>query len=208
MRLRQSTWLRLPGISLVALALLLLPGVVMAQEAVTVQLYPVGESGVSGTATLIAAGDGTNVALDVKGLAPGADARATMHAGTCATSSASFAALPDLKADATGRATATGSVLFRGTENVALAIMADDEHIIAIRQAGQVVACGVIPRLTSASAPPTLPVTGGAAFSLMAATAGVLGLCALSAGLFLLQSGDQVEGCTVYHSISEDVWKL
>jgi hypothetical protein len=189
MRLRQSTWLRLPGISLVALALLLLPGVVMAQEAVTVRLDPVGESGVSGTATLIAAGDGTNVALDVKGLVPGADARATMHAGTCAMPSASFAALPDLKADATGRATATGSVLFRGTENVALATMADGEHIIAIQQAGQVVACGVIPKLTSASAPPTLPVTGGAAFSLMTATAGVLGSCALSAGLFLLQSG-------------------
>ncbi|NIO68636.1 MAG: hypothetical protein GTN71_06220, partial [Anaerolineae bacterium] len=84
-------------------------------------------------------------------------------------------------------ATATGSVLFHGTENVALATMADGEHIIAIQQAGQVVACGVIPMLTSASAPPTLPVTGGAAFSLMAATAGVLGLCALSAGLFLRQ---------------------
>jgi hypothetical protein len=187
MRLRQPTWLRLPGISLVVLALLLLPGVVMAQEAVTVRLDPAGESGVSGMATLIAAGDGTNVALDVEGLVPGADARATMHAGTCAMASASFAALPDLKADATGRATATGSVLFRGTENVALATMADGEHIIAIQQAGQIVACGVIPRLTSASAPPTLPVTSSAAFSLMAATAGVLGLCALSAGLFRRQ---------------------
>jgi hypothetical protein len=188
--LRQLTWLRLPGVPLVALALLLLPGVVMAQEAVIVQLDPVGESGVSGTATLIAAGDGTDVVLDVEGLAPGADAQATKHAGTCAMSSASFAALPDLKADATGRATATGSVLFHGRANVALATMADDEHIIAIQQAGQVVACGVIPRLASASAPPALPVTGGAACSLMAAAAGVLGLCALSAGLFLLQSGD------------------
>jgi hypothetical protein len=187
MRLRQLTWLRLLGISLVVLALLLLPGMVMAQEAVTVRLDPMGESGVSGTVTLIAAGDGTNVALDIKGLAPGADARATMHAGTCAMPSASFAALPDLKADATGKATATGSVLFHGTGNVALTTMADGEHIIAIQQAGQVVACGVIPVLTSASAPPTLPVTGGAAFPLMAATAGVLGLCALSAGLFLRQ---------------------
>jgi len=58
--------------------------------------------------------------------------------------SASFAALPDLKADATGRARATGSVLYHGTENVALATMADGEHIIAI-QAGQFVACGMIP---------------------------------------------------------------
>jgi hypothetical protein len=155
-------------------------------EAVAVQLDPVSESGVSGTATLVAVGDGTNVALDVEGLAPGADARATMHAGTCAMASASFAALPDLKADASGRATATGSVLFHGTENVALATMADGEHIIAIRAGEGVVACGMIPRPTSASAPPTmLPVTGSAGFPFVAATAGVLGLCALSAGLFL-----------------------
>jgi hypothetical protein len=187
MRLRQLAWLRLLGISLIVLAVLLLPGVVMAREAITVRLDPVGESEVSGTATLIAAGDGTKVTLDIKGLAPGADARATMHANTCAMPSASFAALPDLEADATGRATATGSVLFHGRENVALATMADGEHIIAIQAGGQVMACGVIPKLTSASVPPTLPVTGGAAFSLMAATADALGFCALSAGLFLRQ---------------------
>jgi hypothetical protein len=186
MRLPQLKWLRLLGISLVVLALLLVPGMLMAQEAVTVQLDPVGESGVSGTATLTAAGDGTNVALDIQGLAAGADARATMHANTCDMPSASFATLPDLKADAAGRAAATGSVLFHGTENVALETMADGEHIIAI-QTGQVVACGVIPTLTSAAAPATLPGTGGAPFSLLAATAGILGLCALSAGLFLRQ---------------------
>jgi hypothetical protein len=178
--------LRSLGISLVVLALFLLPGMVMAQETVTVRFDPVGESGVSGTATLIAAGDGTNVTLDIKGLAPGLDARATMHANTCAMPSASFASLPNLKADATGRATATGPVLFHGTENVALATIADGEHIIAIR-AGQVVACGVIPKPTSAAAPPTLPATGGAAFSLVGAIASVLGLCALSVGLFLRQ---------------------
>jgi Cu/Zn superoxide dismutase len=187
MRFRQLTWLRLLAISLVFLALPLWPGTVMAQEVITAQLDPVGDSGVSGTATLIAAGDGTNVELDIKGLTPGADARSAMHAGTCAMPSASFAALPNLKPDATGRATATGSVLFRGTEDVALATMADGEHIIAIQAGGQVVACGVIPNLTSGSAPPTLPVTGGAAFWLMAAIAGALGLCVLSGGLFLRQ---------------------
>jgi hypothetical protein len=184
-RSRQLTWLRLIGISLVVPVLLLSPGMVMAQEAVTAQLDPVGKSGVSGTATLIAVGGGTNVTLDIKGLAPGMDARATMHAGTCAMPSASFAALPDLKADVAGRATATGSVLFHGAEDVALAVMADGEHIIAIRAGGQVVACGVIPRPAFASAPPALPVTGGTASSFMADTAGVLGLCALSAALFL-----------------------
>jgi LPXTG-motif cell wall-anchored protein len=186
MRLRQSTRLHLLGISLAALVVtaLLLPGMGMAQAAVTVQLDPVGASGVSGTATLTAAGEGTDVTLDVTGLAPGTDARATMHANTCAMPSASFAALPDLKADATGSATAAGSVLFHGTEAVALATMADGEHVIAV-QAGQIVACGVIPKLASAAAPPTLPATGGAASPLMAAMAGILGLCALSAGMFL-----------------------
>ena len=187
MRLRQLTWLRSLRISLTVLIFLLLPGMVMAQEVVAVRLDPVGESGVSGTATLIAAGDWTNVEIDIKGLAPGADARAAMQANTCAMPSASFAALPNLKADATGRAKATGSVLFHGTENVALATMADGEHIITIQVGGRVIACGVIPKLASASAPPTLPVSGGAAFSLMAAVAGILGLCSLSAGLFLQQ---------------------
>jgi hypothetical protein len=185
MRARQVIWLQLPALTLVILALLLLPGKVMAQEGITVQLDPVGDSGVSGTAVLIAAGDVTNVELDIKGYAPGADARSAMHAGTCAMPSASFATLPDLKADATGRATATGSVLFRGTENVTLATMADGEHIIAIQAGGQVVACGVIPK----QAPSGLPVAGGVASSFKAALAGVLGLCALSAGLFLRQRG-------------------
>lgn len=187
MRSQQSTWLCLLGISLVVLALLLLSDMAMAQEAVTVQLDPVGESEVSGTVTLIAVGDGTHVTLDIKGLAPGANARATMHANTCAMPSASFAALPDLHADATGRATATGSMLFHGMD-IALAIMADGEHIIAIR-AGQAVACGVIPKLTSTSTPQTLPMTGGATFSPMTAAAGILGFCALFAGLFLRQRG-------------------
>ncbi len=186
MKLRPLTRLYMLMISLAALAItaLLLPGRGMAQAAVTVQLDPVGGSGVSGTATLTAAGEGTAVTLDVKGLAPNADARATMNANTCAQPSASFAALPALKADAAGRATATGSVLFRGTEAVALDTMADGEHVINI-QAGQVVACGVIPKLAPAAAPSTLPATGSAASLFVAAGAGIFGLCALSAGLFL-----------------------
>ena len=67
-----------------------------------------------------------------------------MYANTCAEPSASFAALPELKADAGGKATATGSIRYRGTEAVALATMADGAHIIAI-QTGHMVACGVIP---------------------------------------------------------------
>lgn len=183
MRLQQLTRLNLGGIVFVVLALLL-PDTGLAQEAVTVRLDPVSGSGVSGTATLTAAGEGTHVELDVQGLAAGTTAGATMQANTCAMPSASFAALPDLQADASGRAMATGSVLFRGTDNVSLATMADGGHVITV-QAGQMIACGVIPVLASASTPATLPGTGSAAPWLMAVIASVLGLCALSAGLFL-----------------------
>lgn len=166
------------------LALLLWPGLSLAQESVTVKLDPMGGSGVSGTATLTGAGAGTQVVLDIQGLAPGATARAVMNANTCAMPSASFAALPDLTADATGRATATGSILFRGTDDLALATMADGAHIIAV-QTDQMVACGVIPVLASASVPSTLPGTGGTAIWLMPVMMVMLGLCALLAGLLL-----------------------
>jgi hypothetical protein len=76
-------------------------------------------------------------------------------------------------------------VLFRGTENVALATMADGEHIIAIQAGEQVVACGVIPVVSSGPTAPTLPETGGAGFLLAAVYAGVLGLSVLSAGALL-----------------------
>jgi Tol biopolymer transport system component len=149
-------------ISLIVLVLLLLPGTVVAQEPVTVWLEPVGGSGVSGTATLTAVGDGTRVTLEITGLTAGTDARATLHAGTCEMPSASFTPLPDLKADATGRATATGPALFRGTEAIPLTTIADGERIITIQVSGQLVAYGVIPRQATSPAPATLPETGGA----------------------------------------------
>jgi hypothetical protein len=184
MKLPQLSRLGLLSLSLVSLALLFLPGLVMAQEAVTVQLDPIGGSGVSGTATLTAAGEGTQVTLDIQGLAPNATAQAAMQANTCDMPSASFAALPELTADGSGRATATGSILFRGTDDVALATMADGAHVITI-QTGQVVACGVIPQLASASGLPALPATGGVAGSFMTITVSILGLCFLALGLFL-----------------------
>ena len=184
MKLQQLSGLGLVVISFVSLALLFLPGLVMAQETVTVQLDPMAGSGVSGTATLTAASEGTQVTLEVQGLAPNATAQAAMQANTCDMPSASFAALPELTADGSGQATATGSILFRGTDDVALATMADGEHIITI-QTDQVVACGVIPKLASASTPPALPATGGVAGSFTAATVSILGLCLLALGLLL-----------------------
>jgi hypothetical protein len=187
--------MRFVGISLIVLILIALASGATAQETLTVQLDPVGDSGITGTVTLTAAGEGTDVTLDVEGLAAGAEVQATMQAGTCDMPSASFATLPTLTADATGTATATGSVLFRGTEDVALTTMADGEHVIAIQAGGEVVACGVIPAFSSAPTAPTLPETGGAGLSLAAAGAGVLGLGALSVGLFLWRGRRRGKAC-------------
>lgn len=165
---------------LVLMAALCLPLAVLAQESVTVQLSAVGDSGVSGTATLTSEGEATQVALEISGLPTGATARATMQAGTCEMPSASFATLPDLEADEAGRASASGYVLFRGSEDVALETMADGEHVVII-QLETAVACGGIPAV---QAPTTLPTTGGRIWSVWAAL-GLAGVLALAVGLGL-----------------------
>jgi hypothetical protein len=175
------------AIFLSALALLSLGGAALAQDRVDVPLTAVGNSGVSGDATLIGAGEATQVTLNVTGLAANAEARATMHAGTCETPGASFAALPNLAADASGNASATGAVLFQGSEDVALQTMADGEHIISISSGDQVVACGVIPNWAAVQGPSQLPTTGGAGFPLLAAITGLVGFAILTAGLLLKQ---------------------
>jgi hypothetical protein len=178
------------GVFLLALALLSMGGVALAQDAVDVPLSPVGDSGVSGTARLVAAGEATEVTLEVTGLEPNADAQASMHAGTCEMPSASFAALPNLQADAEGNATATGSVLFQGSEDVALATMTDGEHIISVQSGGQMVACGVIPNWAAVQGPSELPETGGGTFPVAVAIVGILGLGVLTGGLLLRQPNE------------------
>ncbi len=186
MKIWQQTRRRLLGALLLVTTLLLLPASALAIETVPFNLDPVGQSGVSGGAVLTPAGEGTNVTLEIQGLPAGAEAHAIMNAGTCAQPSASFATLPDLKADANGKATATGSILFHGTEPVALAAVADGQHMISI-QTDKVVACGVIPHLAAVSGPSQLPATGGAGFQAFAVVIALLGLGALSGGLILMQ---------------------
>ena len=173
------------AMAVLAVALLSLGGVVLAQDRVDVPLSAVADSGVSGDATLVTSGEGTEVTLNVAGLAANAEAQASMHAGTCEQPSASFAALPSLKADANGNATATGRVLFQGTEDVALLTMADGQHIISISSGGQVVACGAIPNWAAVQGPSQLPETGDGTFPTVVALAGILGLASLTGGLYL-----------------------
>lgn len=184
MKRRQRIRIRLLGALLLVVALL--PATALAEEQVPLNLDAVGGSGVSGTALLMPAGEGTNVTLEVQGLPAGADARAVMNAGTCAQPSASFAALPNLKADSSGKATAHGSILFHGTDPVALATIADGQHIISI-QTDKVVACGVIPHLAAVGAPSQLPSTGGTGFPQFALMIAALGLVVLSSGLILIR---------------------
>lgn len=171
---------------LVAAALMLSTGVALAESTFTVPFSPVAGSGVEGSAVLTAAGEGTDISLDITGLTPGAPASATLHAGTCDAPSASFAALPDLTADASGRATAEGQVLFRGTESVALASIADGQHVMFISQSGKQVACAWVPQVeTEPASSVGMPRTGGLDLLLVLSGLSLLGAIFLGGGLAL-----------------------
>jgi hypothetical protein len=161
------------------------------QQAVLVQIEPVDASGARGTANMSATGTdlGTFVSFQVTGLRPHTPAQVTLHAGSCASPSASFTALPELSADAEGKAMGTGTVLFRGVENVPLATLADGEHIIALSQSGRVVACGTIPNTQGAPADPVgMPVTGGPSGQMVLLTLVLLAVGLVLAGLRLTRA--------------------
>ena len=172
------------GILLVTFALLATAGVAAAQSTFTVPIHSEGGSSVSGSAVLTATDGGTSISFDVTGLAAGASAQTSLHAGTCSTPGASAAALPVLEADSTGRATASGMVLFRGTEDVALSTIADGEHVILVSQGNQMVACGNIP-LAENLGTPGMPRTGSALPLFVAMGLVILGMIALRAGFAL-----------------------
>ncbi|HYP39572.1 MAG TPA: hypothetical protein VEX13_04360, partial [Chloroflexia bacterium] len=149
---------------------------------------PVGGSQVDGAAILSATGKegGTTFSLHVTGLTPGTPAQATLHAGTCSSPGASFARLAELTADTQGRAAASGQVLFRGEESIALPTIADGEHFLAISQSGKTVSCGLLPGFESSPAtPPGMPRTGNADLTIMVAGLAFLGILALGGGLAL-----------------------
>jgi hypothetical protein len=177
---------RLLGIPVVPLALLLSAGVAFAQQTFTVPISTMGESGVSGSAVLTAVDGGTSISLDISGLTAGGTASAALHAGTCSTPGASAAALPALTADATGKATASGSILFRGTESVALSTVADGDHVILVHQGDRTVACGVIPMIESGGGTSVgMPRTGNPLPLLPAGGLLILALVVLRAGFAL-----------------------
>ncbi|MDQ3927604.1 MAG: hypothetical protein M3328_00500, partial [Chloroflexota bacterium] len=96
------------------------------------------------------------------------------------------ATLPDLTADASGRATGAGQVLFRGTESVALSAIADGEHIMFIGRSGQRVACAWIPQVqTEPASSVGMPRTGSGDLLLVLGGLGIAGIVLLGGGLAL-----------------------
>lgn len=168
-------------IALAVFALLIVPALALAAESVTVTLAPANGSNVQGTLILTANGDATDALLDLTGMAPNAEGTATLYANTCELPSASFAPVAKFTADANGNVHATGAVLFHET-NVALADIADNQHVIGIHSGGQMVACGVVPALATA---PDLPNTGGAFEPTAFALVGGLGILLLATGLVI-----------------------
>ena len=151
---------------------------------VVVRLESVGGMRVRGAAILTGKEGGSSISLHATGLTAGTSAQATLYGGTCATPGASFAALPALNIDASGTGTVTGLVLFRGTESVALATLADGDHVISINQSGRAVACARIPTMEGLpDNMPGMPRTGGPGGQMM-----LLMIAALSISLMLIGS--------------------
>ncbi len=173
------------------------------QQTVTVQVNPVGGSGVSGTATLTAMDGTTQVTLSLSGFQPNTSHATHIHDGQCPTPGGIVFDLPTLTADANGVATATGIV------NTPLTSLMDGNHVVQTHVAGPPnfgsgIACGNIPAAAAPAAPtpeeavevavtPTVTapvaaapgVTGGPAPLAAAALLSALGLSALGGGVLL-----------------------
>lgn len=179
------------GIGLLMLfAFLAKVGVTSADRTVVASLEGVAGSHMSGTATFQANGDATDVSLELAGLRPNTGYRAHVHAGTCATASAGFADVPPFAADAVGRATARGEVLFRGREHVALATIADGGHILDVHPIdnagiGESVACASIGEAATAPPPSQGPETGSSMGLPAVGVLGAVGVVALRGALLL-----------------------
>ena len=109
----------------------------------SVTLSPVGNSGVSGTATVTEQGAQTVVALNLMG-APGAGTHAAhIHTGTCDSPGAVVAPLQSVSVDASGTGTSTTTL------DIPMATVMNGQHIVAAHEAGgspgSPVVCGAIP---------------------------------------------------------------
>ena len=118
------------------------------QLATSVRLDSTEGSAVSGVVGLVALPEGeTRFELQLSGLVPGRSYGLQLHAGAPGQPSASVTQVATVTADASGRASASGLVHFRGTEDIALLDIADGNHFLQVVGLGQTVAVGAIPAL-------------------------------------------------------------
>ncbi|HEX2191454.1 MAG TPA: hypothetical protein VHG51_21260 [Longimicrobiaceae bacterium] len=114
-----------------------------AAAPMTVQMSPVGSSGVSGQANLMENASQTQVAVQLTGMQPNSRHAGHVHQGTCDAPGSVVAPLPEITANSTGDGTATEQVA------VPLATVMNGQHIIVYHEAGgnpgAPVVCGAIP---------------------------------------------------------------
>jgi hypothetical protein len=147
---------------LAALAFILIltgPVLVFAQGAngqeqeLDVPIEPVDGQAPGGSATVLAGGSQTDVTVRIGGLEPGTTHKSHIHRGDCSAPGEIAATLGDIVADAEGTGEAGSSV---GTP---MPFLANGQHTIDVHADGSegspVIACGVIPALTAATAPPS-----------------------------------------------------
>ena len=135
--------------ALVAVGLLVaaaIAGPAFGAEDARATLRAVDGSQVQGAVRLSEMGTATIASVSVRGLPPRSTAVARLHAGTSLDRlSASSTRLERLRADGRGNATASGRVLFQGREDVALADIADGEHVVVVESRGRIVAYAIVP---------------------------------------------------------------
>lgn len=155
---------------------LALASVASAQSPVTVQLNPVNNSGISGTATLTAMGNQTKVELSLTGEPSGASEPAHIHAGQCGPTLG--AVKFPLKNVEDGKSTTVVNAPLDSLLNGQFAI---NVHKSAA-EIQTYVACGNLPTLASMSTTPaSLPKTGGSPLAVV----GGLSAALLGAGYLI-----------------------
>lgn len=108
-----------------------------------VALAPVGNSGISGNATIVAAGNGVSITVTLRGAKGAGTHQGHVHAGTCDAPGAAVAPLQPVTTDASGAGSSSTAV------SLPLSAVMNGEHVIAYHEAGgnpgKPVACGSIP---------------------------------------------------------------
>jgi hypothetical protein len=110
----------------------------------TFPIKPLSGSKITGSGNLRSLGDETGMGITLNGLPKNKKFTLVLHTGTCAKRSASFVLIGTGTANPYGYARYTTFVAPRGVP-IAFGTLADGTHVIAVRVAKKVVACGSIP---------------------------------------------------------------